>query len=320
LVVGEPFENLADAAELLSRSGHAAEALEFLTDRVHAVPWDLAAKARLGKLLISSGKDREQGIQMLRATAESNDAPYETRADAARFLGESKAAVLATTSMELNLLSGSTPISAASAEKPYFYYARLAAAAQLNDTNVKVRLLEGAASIQPDADDPKLALFDAAYRAKRPHVAIAALYPMILRGGIIIPGDQMRSVRDQAREDQFQTGFYAAQFLGSVAQYGRRAPVTTPLDPARRAEIAHELADSYAQVSMPREAAFYYRIALELNPADSDAAAQFKSLRAQLEQQRANRERQPVITVNLEQDHVVRPRLASSTGVQGGGQ
>ena len=320
LVVGEPFENLADAAELLSRSGHAAEALEFLTDRVHAVPWDLAAKASLGKLLISSGKDREQGIQMLRATAESNDAPYETRADAARFLGESKAAVLATTSMELNLLSGSTPISAASAEKPYFYYARLAAAAQLNDTNVKVRLLEGAASIQPGADDPKLALFDAAYRAKRPHVAIAALYPMILRGGIIIPGDQMRSVRDQAREDQFQTGFYAAQFLGSVAQYGRRAPVTTPLDPARRAEIAHELADSYAQVSMPREAAFYYRIALELNPADSDAAAQFKSLRAQLEQQRANRERQPVITVNLEQDHVVRPRLASSTGVQGGGQ
>ncbi len=143
LVVGEPFENLSDAAELLNKTGHPAEALPFLSDRVRAVPWDLAAKTELGELLAAAGQDRDRGIQMLRAAAESNDATYETRVNAARFLSEARAAELATASVELNLLSGQARISAASAEKPYFYHARVLAAAQSSDAAVKLRLLEG---------------------------------------------------------------------------------------------------------------------------------------------------------------------------------
>ncbi len=47
LVAGEPFANLKDAAALLAKSGHATEAMEFLKQRVQAVPWDLEARAQL---------------------------------------------------------------------------------------------------------------------------------------------------------------------------------------------------------------------------------------------------------------------------------
>jgi hypothetical protein len=77
--------------------------------------------------------------------------------------------------------------------------------------------------------------------------------------------------------------------------------------------IARELADSYSKMNMLREALFYFRIAVRMDPADTDSKTQLDSLRAQLEKRRANRRRQPVVTENLEQDHAVRPRL-------GGGQ
>jgi tetratricopeptide (TPR) repeat protein len=311
-VVGDPFENLADAAELLSKTGHPGEALPFLTDRVRAVPWDFTAKAQLGKLLVSTGKDRDQGIRMLRATAESNDAPYETRVAAARFLGESKAVpALTTASVELNLLSDPSQIPATSAEKPYFYYARLAAAVQSSDAAVKIRLLEGAVSIDPNADEPKLSLFDLAYGAKRYQTAISTLHPMILRGGMNISGEQNPAGADE--ENQYQNQYYTQQFLGQPVQYGRPRSTPAALDPARRAVIARKLADSYAKLNMLNEAGFCYRMALLLDPKDAQSKTHLESLQAQLERQRANRQRQPAISQNIEQDHAVRPRL-------GGGQ
>ena len=274
LVVGEPFEHLADAADLLIRTGHPAEALPFLTDRVRAVPWDFEAKVQLGKL---------NDVSLLRAVAESNDAKYETRADAARFLSESKATPLTTNSAELNLLSGPSPIPPSSAEKPYFYYARLAAAAQSSDSAAKIRLLQGAAAIEQEKDHPKLALFDEAYRAKRYQAAIAAIYPLLSRVAI--------------QEEQFENPYYSVPFLTAVR-----------IDSAKRAAIARELGDSYAHLNQPREAAFYYR----LDPVGVESKKKSDSLQAQLEHQRANQKRQPIVTENLEQDHLVRPRLGGA--------
>ena len=319
LVVGEPFENLADAAELLSRTGHPAEAVPFLVDRARAVPWDLSAKTQLGKLLVSTGKDRDRGVQMLRSTAESNDAPYAARTAAARFLGESKAAPLATASAELNLLSGPSPIPAAGAEKPYFYYARLAAAAQSTDAAVKIRLWEGAAAVAPGADQPKLVLFDEAYRAKRYQTAVAAIHSLILRGGFNIQEEPLENT-GQAAEDQSDNPYYSDQFLAGATRYGRRGGEPAPIDPARRAVIARELGDSYAKLNLPREAVFYFRIAARLDPSDGASKAQLNALQAQLERRRADRQRQPVVTENVEQDHAVRPRLETSASAPGGGQ
>ncbi len=318
LATGQPFESLSDAAELLSKTGHLTEALPFISDRVRAAPWDIGAKALLGRLLASNVKDRDQGLQILRSVAESSDAAYETRAAAAKFLGESKAPMLTTASAELNLLSGPVPIPIASAEKPYFYHARLAAAAQSSDASAKIRLLEGAVAIDPNATEPKLLLFDAAYRAKRYQTAIATLHPLILRGGMTISGEQEENAGANV-EDQYQNQHYAQQFLDEAIRYGRPMRTTAALDPARRAVIARELADSYAKLNMLHEAAFCYRIALLLQPADGDVKTQLSSIKEQLERQRTNRQRMPTINANLEQDHPVRSKIAAA-GAQGGGQ
>jgi tetratricopeptide (TPR) repeat protein len=309
LITGEPFESLSDAAELLSRTGHAAEAIEFLADRVRSSPWDYSAKAELGRL--------QAGSPMSRAVAEAADAPYEVRANAARAIGESKATAITTSSAELNLLSSAAPIPTASAEKPYFYRARVEAAAQSSDLAAKIRMLQGAASILPNADETKLQLFGAAYRAKRYQTAVAALHPLLAHGGIMVPEEpQAGGGSDQGSEQLYANRYYADQFVSGAVRLARHGNQPAPMDSARRAVIARNLADCYAKLNIPRDAEFYYRIALQIQPSDTEAKTQIRLLQAQLERQRANRQRKPVITANLEQDHVVRPRLAPQGGAQ----
>lgn len=320
LVTGEPFENLSNAADLLGRTGPSAEAGDFLAQRVQAAPWDFAAKSQLGRVRAAT-RDRDQGLQLLRAAAESNDAPYDVRATAARFLSEAKAPALTIASVELNLLSAPSPIPPASAEKPYFYRARLAAASQSADLAVKIRLLQGAAAIEPNAGDTKLALFDATYRAKRYQTAIATLYPLMMQNGINVPPEpEPSATAGQFGQDQFENQYIADQFLNEVMRPGRGGGAATPLDNTQRATIARQLADSNAKLNQIREAAFYYRLAVRLQPADADAKTQLNGLEAQLDRRRTNRQRRPVITANLEQDHAVRPRIAPPTAAQGGGQ
>jgi hypothetical protein len=199
----------------------------------------------------------------------------------------------------LNLLSGSAPIAPASAEKPYFYHARLRATEEIGDVAAKIRLLEGAASIDPNADQPKLALFDIAYGAKRYQTAVAAFYPLQKMSGVNFPQDQPEQ-QAQSGDDSNQA-YWAERFLGPIAN----------IDPARRVKLARALADSYAKLNMLNEAAFYARVVVQLDSGNSEAKTQLASIRSQLE---------PTITANLEQDHPVRPRLTASSGTQGGGQ
>ena len=80
----------------------------------------------------------------LRRLASDQQVRYESRAKAA---GTTNATGLG--SGELDLLASNTPISAAAAEKPYFYHARVKAAAQTNDSASRIRLLRGAVVIDP---------------------------------------------------------------------------------------------------------------------------------------------------------------------------
>src|SRR5205807_6014879 len=96
-------------------TGHPTEAIEFLKQRVQAVPWDFDARFQLAQIT----KD----VDALRAITQSNDAPYQVRAEAAL-----RAGPLNASSGELNTLS-SPPVATAAAEKPYYYAARIEAAA-----------------------------------------------------------------------------------------------------------------------------------------------------------------------------------------------
>ncbi len=164
MVVGEPFENLMDAANLLLRTGHAAEAVPFLEQRVTAAPWDAMAAAQLAKARGTA--------EPLKKVAASSDAPYEARVAAARALGGLKNP-LTTASVELNLLSA-PPIAPVAAEKPYFYYARVDAAARTSDPAARIRLLSGAIAVNPSADGQnRFDLMEAALNARRWQTAVA---------------------------------------------------------------------------------------------------------------------------------------------------
>ena len=57
VTVGAPFENLDPAAALLEKTGHNAEAVEFLEQLVRSAPWDSTYRLRLAKANLAAGKD-----------------------------------------------------------------------------------------------------------------------------------------------------------------------------------------------------------------------------------------------------------------------
>jgi thioredoxin-like negative regulator of GroEL len=75
---------------------------------------------------------------------------------------------------ELDLLSGRIRLTPEAADAPYFFAARIAAAAQTVDPNVRVRLLLGAIAERPEDTPLRERLLAAALEAREYHVALAA--------------------------------------------------------------------------------------------------------------------------------------------------
>jgi hypothetical protein len=159
LISGEPFSTLGSAAALLEKSGHGAEAIEFLAALVKAEPWNMDARERLAAAQ-SSG-------EALASVAKSGDAPYASRVAAASAIRKIKASPLAGTEPELVLLSQSA-ISETDAGKPYFFAARMEARGS------RERLLRDAVAVDPRNEAAKIALFRAALAARHDSLVIAA--------------------------------------------------------------------------------------------------------------------------------------------------
>ncbi len=157
LVANEPFEDLEPAADLLSKYGRTTEARQFLSERVKAVPWDLGARVKLGDASVAAAPE----------------APYSLRAQAALLKPAAK-----TGSAELDLLA-SGAVAPAAAEQPFFYHARVKAAATTADAAARIRLLLGALAIDPNANEARLALFRAALAGGNYQLAISSVEPML---------------------------------------------------------------------------------------------------------------------------------------------
>lgn len=157
LVAGEPFEDLVPAADLLNKYGRTTEARQFLSERVKAVPWDFAARVKLGDA----------------AVAAAPEAPYALRAQAALLKPSGKAG-----SAELDLLA-SGAVAPAAAEQPFFYHARIEAARTTSDAAARIRLLRNALAIDPNANEARLALFRAALAGGEYQTALSSMEPML---------------------------------------------------------------------------------------------------------------------------------------------
>ncbi len=275
MLSGAPFDALPDAAKLLRKFGKDAEAETFLDERVKAVPWDAEAREQLAAL--------RKNTQELAAVASGQFTAYSTRAGAAVAM---RGTGLKPGAPELDLLASSTPLTEAAVSKPYWYRARVEAAAAAANP-VKLRLLQAAIAIRPEPFEPRLALFRTALEQKRYQLAISSI-PVQTQEGQAAP------------ELEHLSDWMTQQFLA-----------TEPIDRDTRAMIAMGLGDAYRQLNQPAEAAFFYLMAREMN---GSAVPALDAVRNMVQLRAANDARRPVVTANLEQPHPVRPRLTQARG------
>src|SRR6185369_3303658 len=107
LVVGVPFENLEPAASLLSKTGHHAEAVEFLSQLLKATPWDERIRLKLAQEQLASGVGAESAQSEAVRVASDPQSTYTDREDAASLLKGRGATSLG--SAELDLLASGNP-------------------------------------------------------------------------------------------------------------------------------------------------------------------------------------------------------------------
>jgi tetratricopeptide (TPR) repeat protein len=300
LVAGQPFENLDAAAALLEKTGHPAEAVEFRSARVQAVPWDLAARRALAETQLASEQTRGAGTQALAAVARSRDAAYDVRAAAALALGRAKAAIADLGSADLGFLSAGGTLAAI--ERPFFHYSRVEAAKAQKDAAVRVRLLSAATAIQPDSDSARLALFRAAADSRRWSLAVAALTPLVDSSNAY-RGDGSEAEPGESEDESAAEP--PAGFLARIA-----------MEPAERALLARTLADALQKLDRLPEAQAHFQTALALEP-DAATRAQLRQRLAAIKSELARRvrdeRRRPRVSPNLEQQNLVRPRLLAKS-------
>ncbi len=281
MLSGAPFDTLPDAARLLERYGRPDDAATFYEQRVKAVPWDNVSKEKLAELRKNNAE--------LASLANDKTAEFTVRADASVAIRKLGGASLKTGSPELDLLASTAPLTEAAVNKPYWHRARVEAAGATNAAAAKIRLLMAAIAVNPEPSAPRMELFRIALAAKRYQLAVSSVAAAANAPSYAPP------------ETEEFPQYLAEQFL-----QGTGAGTT------ERASIARGLGEAYQQLNDPALAVYYYRLSLDLSKSQPQQAALEKNLevmRAAVKLKIANEERRPVVTKNLEQPHIVKPRL-----------
>jgi len=310
-IAGEPFEQHVAAARLLSRFGRPAEAVEFLSERVRAKPWDHEARLMLAAAQKEADVPPERVREQLAGVASHPGAPYETRAEAARLLPEAGGETQLG-SDELNLLATASEPEATAVRQPHFFFARLRAAEAGGNAAERLPWLRGALEILPEADPPRLRLFRSAREAGEHRLAVAAIEPLLSSTQLAHHLGRYDSRLAEHLERVRADDWLAGQFLNRQG-----------LEAAERARFAAEFAGSLERTDRLLAARVVYKIALHLageETAPDEAAEGLRRVEARLERRMENARRRPVITEHMDQDRPVRPRLALQQGAsqQGG--
>ena len=229
------------------------------------MPWDLESRVKLGDASV----------------ARSPEAAYEVRVDAAKLAPASGLG-----SAELDFLASGAS-QATAAEKPHFYFARLKAA-EAADARERIRLLQGALAINPQAKPARLLVFRAALANGDSQLAVSSLEPLI--------GYLEWARRQPESENDSQMEYYSREFLAGQ------------FDAPGRAAIARGLGGAEANLGELGAASLFYRIALRIEPSvEADVA--LARVKAEQERRAENVRRRPVIKDELGQERLVQPRL-----------
>ena len=320
VAVGNPFENLDPAAALLEKTGHNAEAIEFLDQLVKSAPWDPSYRLRLARAKLAAGKDATTAQDALAAIAAGPISSYDLRLEAATTIAGRPHAGLG--SEELNLLAGnSAAITASAADKFYFYTARMRAAQNAADSQMKIQLLSHCIIDFPRRDDARMPLFQVAAVANSNEYALGIMEPLLqtqfLRNDVSKTGNE---------EEQIVSSGYAEE----EGDDQPNAPITAAvkLSRAQQAQVAQMIGDTMTRLNRVADAVTYYasaRRAANSLTVRKILLRKITDAKSALRIQHENAARQPLLHEALEQDRVVRPKLlarvvpASKTAAVKGG-
>jgi tetratricopeptide (TPR) repeat protein len=306
LVVGRPFENLDAAALLLVRTGHHAEAVEFLNQLVKAVPWDTGYRLRLAQEQIAAGQDATAARAAAASIAADIQSKYEDRINAALLVAGSGVSRLG--SGELDAVAVGGPIMPELADRPFFYAARVSAAEKATSPEVRERLLHNALNDTPERDAARIPLFLTLISLNREQLAISTLQPLLQDGFL-------RRARRAPPETEYERAENPAESEDDVAPLSRRqAQELEKIPVAQRASLAFAVGRAYAKLNELNTALTYLSLASKLEVSKATRAEidrQISSIRATIRREAANARRAPMFHPQLEQDHVVRPRLVA---------
>jgi cellulose synthase operon protein C len=312
VVVGNPFENLDPAAALLEKSGHNAEAIEFLDQLVKSAPWDAAYRLRLAKARIAAGRDVASSQAVMASIASGANTTYDLRTKAALALAGRPHSDLG--SGELNLLAGNpAAISATGADKFYFYEARIRAAQNTADAQTKMQLLSHCVIDFPRRDEARVPLFLAAASVRSDEFALAVLDPLLQKQ--FLGGRNSRvDLPDQGQVEDEQVASSDAGEEDNSTEPISTATAATALSRSQQAQVAQTIGDTMTRLNRLADAVTYFDIArrVENSPATrKQLNRKIGNAKAELRIQRQNAARQPLLHEALEQDRVVRPRLVA---------
>jgi cellulose synthase operon protein C len=307
--VGNPFENLDPAAALLEKTGHHAEAIEFLDQLVKSAPWDPSYRLRLAKARLAAGQDAPASQDALGSVASGASVPYDLRIKAAAALSGRAHADLG--SGELNLLAGNAAaISPAAADKFYFYEARIKAAQNAAGPQAKLQLLSHCVIDFPRRDEARVPLFQAAASMHSDEFAIGVLGPLLHTQFI---GSTARSTPDSEDEQIIGSDIGSVDEEGTESDDSSTPVALSPrLSRALQAQVAQMIGETMARLNRLPDAVSYFEIARrsQTSPAArKDLAHKIADLKVALRIQHRNAARQPLLHEALEQDRIVRPQL-----------
>ena len=300
LVVGQPFENLDPAATLLARNGRHAEAIEFLERLSKAEPWNRSARLHLAQEQTAAGQDASRARSLATAVASDALAIYVDRLSAAVILTEKGPAL---GSAELDSIAYGT----GSSDKPYFFTARLNAAKKSTDAALSARLLQSALADAPERNAARLPLFYALAATGQNRLAVSDIEPLIRNGYLVNLSTRHAQSYDQNTEPDDSVN----------ASPDAESPGVNERDEgpsADRVALAIALGKSYGELGALETSLGYYRDALSgaVSPAQRAAVTKLiANLRAAIRREANNALRMPVIHKEIDQEHLVRPRLVA---------
>jgi hypothetical protein len=309
VAVGNPFENLDPAAALLEKTGHNAEAVEFLGQLVKSAPWDGSYRLRLAKAKLAAGSDSAAAQDALSAIVSAPASTYDLRLKAAAAITGRSSRDLG--SGELNLLAaGKSAITAASADKFYYYESRMRAAENAADPQVKIQLLSHCVIDFPRRESTRVPLFEAATSAKSDNYGLAIIEPLFQT-------QYFRPDVSQAPNEEEQIISSGEDEDESSDESTVRGLADEQLSPAQRSHVSKLIADMMVRVGRFSDALSYYQMARSLETSAENRkqlTGRIADMKAILKIQRENAARQPLLHEALEQDRVVRPKLLARSG------